>query len=640
MNYLEFGKLLNKYQFITPIWLHVTKMIDENSSDIHARDEVLKLFLMYFSLIEDGNTCMPLDKNRLLIKWNNKIQETEIMLGERKSFDQEEFDEIKKESTNLITNYLVYINDENLYSIINDNGLFVISDNWLYARKYYYACLGISQAITKLFKEFPVQGKLIDYKELVNSNFSLSSKQELVLEKGFTRNLIITGGPGTGKTTSIFFLLFGILLNDRDYNVYLTAPSGKAASRVKESILGSVKRLTEEAKEKYQEVLEKINGLNEYTIHRLLGYDSSTNGFSYNENHLFPKKSIFVIDEASMTDVCIFNSLLSAIDEDSRVFILGDKNQLPSVDSGAVLSDLLKIEKLQDYIVELDESKRFTSSSDIFVLAEAINKGTTLPVNKESWIDYSSFTIMPTIKGKYPIYYYKDYDYNTAEKDIISHIILVWGKEFYECLPDKATGLDPLNISFLEELGALSNKGKILCAENEGVRGTKAINHLIINNYMKSATLDDYGFLPGEVVMITKNNHALDLYNGETGLVVSFKDDNTLYFMIEKETNLVKKEGKKDNSIFKLGKFVFYPIRLISRSEIDFAFAITIHKSQGSDYESILVILPKKEGHPLVNREIIYTAITRTKGNTYILSNQERLEEGKNKALIRDTNIC
>ncbi len=257
-----------------------------------------------------------------------------------------------------------------------------------------------------------------------------------------------------------------------------------------------------------------------------------------------------------------------------------------------------------------------------------------MPVEKKDWKSYREFEVSEVEKGNYPIYYYSDIDNNQNEKDIIEYIISKWVDKFYKDLPNVAMNL-LVEEDYLNHLYEYANKSRILCAENEGLRGTTDINKFIIKNIIK----DKKDFTPGEVVMITKNNKSLDLYNGETGLIVSFKGDETLYFMIEKNTKIVDNDGKHDNYIFKIGRFVFYPIRLIAKSDIDYAFAITIHKSQGSDYPQILVILPKREGHPLVNREIIYTAITRTKGNTYILSNQERLEEGKNRVITRDTNI-
>ncbi|MCR4561671.1 MAG: ATP-dependent RecD-like DNA helicase, partial [Bacilli bacterium] len=112
-----------------------------------------------------------------------------------------------------------------------------------------------------------------------------------------------------------------------------------------------------------------------------------------------------------------------------------------------------------------------------------------------------------------------------------------------------------------------------------------------------------------------------------------------LYFMVKKKSKVFTVDKKYDDRIFKLGDFLFYPIRLIATDEIDLAYAITIHKSQGSDYANILVILPSKSGHPLLNRQIVYTAITRTKGATYILSSPKLLEQAKGFVLKRDTNI-
>ena len=140
--------------------------------------------------------------------------------------------------------------------------------------------------------------------------------------------------------------------------------------------------------------------------------------------------------------------------------------------------------------------------------------------------------------------------------------------------------------------------------------------------------------------MITKNNKPLDLYNGDSGVAVSFKNDDTIYIMFKKSSKKLKLEdGKKENRIFKIGNYMFYPLSLISSDEITPAFAISIHKSQGSDYNNIMVILPKRNDHPLLNRQIVYTAITRTKGDTYIISNQKNIEAAQEHVILRDTGI-
>lgn len=147
------------------------------------------------------------------------------------------------------------------------------------------------------------------------------------------------------------------------------------------------------------------------------------------------------------------------------------------------------------------------------------------------------------------------------------------------------------------------------------------------------------GYYPGELLMITKNNKPLDLYNGDCGVAVTFTGDETLYVMFKKSAELNYDEGRQENRIFRLGEYLFYPLRVINAEDITSAFAITIHKSQGSDYQNILVILPRTHGHPMLNRQIVYTAVTRTKGNTVILSNQANLECARDHVLTRDTGI-
>ena len=143
--------------------------------------------------------------------------------------------------------------------------------------------------------------------------------------------------------------------------------------------------------------------------------------------------------------------------------------------------------------------------------------------------------------------------------------------------------------------------------------------------------------------MINKNNPILDLYNGDSGVLMTFDGDETLYFMIEKKSAITDVGSKKKDDIFALSVnnriFTFYPLRMITEADFDLAYAITIHKSQGSDFKNIFVILPTLEGHPLLTKQIVYTAVTRSKGITYILSNQDRLLEAQANFDKRDTNI-
>ncbi len=639
-NYKDFYNFLLRNRLITPIWEYILDIIEKQIREKPNKDNYLNIFAIYFSLIGDGNICISLDKKILTNKWIEKTNGTKILLGENEDFNVQEYCEKVEESLKCINDYLSDITKENLPEIIGDNKIFIIDNNWLYLKKYSVARRGIIKSINRIFSKKRDLPPAEPYKNFIKSGFELSKGQENAVVEGVNKNLVITGGPGTGKTTSILFLLINLLKNDDgSMDVKLVAPSGKASSRMKDSIINSLGLIKEEYKEKNQEVICKIKNLEESTIHRLLEIDYETHGFVYNKNHQFSSNTLFVIDEASMIDACIFNALLEAIPDDAYVYIMGDKNQLPSVECGAVFGDLLVKESIKENIVELDESKRFKIGTKIYELAYEINNGLELSVKEEDWQDYNCFEIKPDDDTN-PIFYYNIKKENVRCKDIIEYVTNIWGETYYKNLQKMASNLDYTNIKNLENLFKFTEISKILCAENKSPRGVQAINNFVKKKFIdktKKSSVKDY--YPGMIMMINKNNKMLDLYNGDSGVLVTFANDDTLYFMVRKSTKLVENEGKVDDKIFKLKDFVFYPLRLITKSEIDLAYAITIHKSQGSDYKNILVVLPTEKGHPLLNRQIVYTAITRTKGNTYILSSHERLIESKDIVIVRDTNI-
>ena len=642
MEYLSYFDALLSNRLITPIWREVLVLLGEELDESERKDDYLIIFAMFFALVDDGNICMSLDKNLLTKKWHDKLEGSRILLEELNKLNIDDYNYVVERSNRVINNSLNTINYETLSSVLGDNKFFEIEDNWIYLRKHYVARRILLESIDRLFKP-SFSNAPFNYLTAVNG-FRLTNGQEAVVKQGISKNLVITGGPGTGKTTSILFLLLGLLISKEYDEVYLLAPSGKAASRMKDSIKGGLDTLNNDFVDEHKDVVDRIENLRRFTIHSALGIDKETNGFMHNEKHRFSSNSIFIIDEASMIDVCLFASLLSAIPDGSRVFIMGDKNQLPSVDAGAVFGELIVKDSLLNdgNICELGEAVRFKIGSPIYVLANAINnENEELPLldwkNEILEIQNNSDDILN------PVYYYSNPipGSNLSEKEIVKNAVLNFGKTYYKDFQDRCTELDPNRPENLKELFASTVKNaEILCAENQGNRGVDTINALAKASFIdkKKPTSVD-GFYPGELMIVNKNNKTLDLANGDSGILVTFAGDKTLYFMIEKDSELVKIEKKIDGKIFKLGGYMFYPFRLITRTEIDNAYAITIHKSQGSDYKNILIILPSKKGHPLLNRQVVYTAITRTKGDTYILSNQQRLLDAKQTMIKRDTNI-
>lgn len=638
-DYLYFYNLLLKNRLITPIWQYELKLLDLELDSEKNKNEYLILFSIYFSLIGMGNVVMSLDKKTLLDKWNNIVLGANVIGIDRSDYKLEEYNEIKTISSIAINNYLDDLKTDKINKVKGDNKFFIVEGDYIYLKKYYYARWGILDSITRLFDISFKNKDLIDISRVLKDGFTLTTGQLNATKLGLNSNILVTGGPGTGKTTSILFILLNILKNDPDYKIYLAAASGKASSRMKEAISGGIKSLNEDFIKNNEDIIAKImgtlGGVEEFTIHRLLGYTNS--GFKYNNDNQFDEKSIFVIDEASMIDITLFNNLLSAIKRGSRIFILGDKNQLPSVEVGSVFSDLLQLNLLIDKKIELDESKRFTNDTKIYKLANVINQNLDFDFGDAEFCDPKSFAIKEISKEK-PVYFYK-ID-NTDKWDSVSYVLKIWAKHFYKDIQSLSSDLDSNDLLYLDRLYEYNTYSKILITENEGQYGVKAINSFIKKQIFDKnlATSINYHYT-GEVMMITKNNSMLDLYNGDSGILVTFKDDNTLYFMVKKESKIIRESKKEIDKVFKLGGYVFYPLRLIDAKEIELAFAITIHKSQGSDYNNILVLLPTSPHHPLLNRQILYTAITRTKGNTYILSNLDRLKEAKETTIIRDTNI-
>ena len=378
--------------------------------------------------------------------------------------------------------------------------------------------------------------------------------------------LVITGGPGTGKTTTINTIIKYFELEGMD--IFLAAPTGRAAKRMSET-----------------------TGFEARTVHRMLELNGGAEGgagFERNEQNPL-ETDVIIIDEMSMVDISLMHALLKAIPVGTRLILVGDVNQLPSVGAGSVLRDIIRSHACN--VVMLTKIFRQASTSDIIVNAHKINHGEEVVLDNKS-MDF---------------FFLKRYD-----ADVIISVVL---QLIRQKLP-KFVDATPYDI-------------QVLTPMRKGLLGVERLNGILqqyLNPPMKHKLEKEQGdivFREGDKVMQTKNNYQLaweirtklglcvdkgmGVFNGDMGVIREINDFA--------ETLTVE---------FDEGRMVEYPYKLLE--ELELAYAITIHKSQGSEYPA--VVIPLLSGPSmLMNRNLLYTAVTRARKCVTLVGNDATFAE-------------
>lgn len=436
------------------------------------------------------------------------------------------------------------------------------------------------------------------------------------------RFAVISGGPGTGKTSTVVKVL-ALLLEQANgpAGFALAAPTGKAAARLKESICRRKEELACGAGIKAG-IPEDVT-----TIHRLLGAVGNSSRFRYSRDNPLPHDAV-IVDEASMVSLPLMSKLVTALKPEARLILLGDRDQLSSVEAGAVLGDICggsrcepfsrefadfamevagemvpaageksKLPPLADCLVVLKKNYRFGEGSGIGEVSRSVNSGD----GKKS--------LSLLVKG--------------ARKDI-SMGGLPKGDDLKRQISAKVTeGYKPyLSAASPGEALAAFDKFRVLCAVRQGVYGVAGLNRLAEEALAEKGVIDPASrWYIGRPVMITANDHGLKLYNGDVGLVLPDEQagGGTRVFFPAPEG----------------GVRSFSPIRLPAHETV---FAMTVHKSQGSEFDRALLIMPESDSRVL-SRELVYTAITRAKISIAIWGSEEIMLAAVSRRITRTSGL-
>lgn len=483
----------------------------------------------------------------------------------------------------------------------------VLEDNRLYLYRYWFYETQVSEAIKSRLKtidklDYETLSKQLDQLYPKTAGQPLNEQKLAVALSVIRRFAVISGGPGTGKTTTVINILAVLLSQSADTRIALAAPTGKAAARMMDSIRSGLNHSL------IDDNIRELIPTEASTIHRLLGFRPT--GFRYSQQHLLPVDCV-VIDEASMVDLTLMYRLLDALPSHARIILLGDRDQLAAVAAGNVLGDITGrgraiqystglAGKLGDILSEpltdiqtsenpiavadsialLKQSYRFSNESGIGKLAAMVNQGDETRVIK--LLDSSSAQIdwfsNPVVR---------------PEQSTLDHILA-----YYQAVissDDIETAFNAFECS------------RVLCAVHSGPFGDKEMNHRI------EATMRLKHWINGEVnfhgrpVLILSNDYELDLFNGDIGLIWLDKDGLLQAFFRD------TRQGLRH-----------FPIN--SLPEYESAWAMTVHKSQGSEFDSVVLILPPDSPPEAVSRELLYTGVTRAKQKLSIHATATTLE--------------
>ena len=477
-----------------------------------------------------------------------------------------------------------------------DNGLFVLDGNRLYTRRNWDYERTVKERVAEMAASRPDSGGLRIPLDGVFAGLK-ERQREAIRQMGEHRFTIMTGGPGTGKTYTIARAVKLIKEQNPNLTLGLAAPTAKARARVKEAMAAEAKALG----------LEPVPET--FTLHKLLEPNRDFTTFKHHRDNPLDLDWL-IVDEASMVSLSMMAKLLDALPQGCRLTLVGDAFQLSSVEPGQVFGDLCRMTLVNDHgcKCELMESSRFRPGGEIDTLASLIKAGDSkkvLDFLRKDGNQIVRYHGLRELDGKTDCHSRHPFD----------QLVETLFADF--CRQDTAEGA----------LGTL-NKCRILCAMRRGPYGCETLNSRVQRKLQRSHPNCPIPW------MITRNDPVLNVDNGDVGVAMPSRDQDEML-------SLPDGDGRRD-----------IPLTLLPEREK--AFASTIHKAQGSEYENVVIVLPpvdeKEPGrNRLLARELLYTALTRVKpedprtgeivGGVYLFADDKSVEECCRNETRRDTGL-
>ena len=596
--------------------------------DYHHDIPLVIILMTMFSALQEGSLCLNLEKEKLLLRFPAELKERAMKIIN---------DFLSSMSENKYERLITRNGDEYMPLILDESRGKML----LYFQKYYFHESRLAKRVEEFlaaedsFKMPPQEIESIleeIYSDLCvirigkgRSPIMRDEKQvkaiQLALGSQFS---IITGGPGTGKTSLMVNILRCLVRSGiRSSDIVLGAPTGRAAQRMTEAIQNNIAAIKKPSDEDLGLLDLKGN-----TLHKILRYMRHKNAFYYRDANPLPA-SVVVIDEVSMVDVVMLDTFLHALNPGkTKLILLGDKDQLPSVEAGAVFAEMIpdgmRAARFGNRLTVLH--KVYRSGIHLLKLAQQANQGalpsfqtvpfkTALSIESDQWafIDPEGAT-----EWKEHLYQWTKHHYIDPLSD---------GKKSYkellmeaEEMSSEQLAASELGHDILHQIFVLVDRARILSIVRNGIYGCNWINTLIAEYLIRefdTSPVARTGSFSGAFTLITRNDYSKGLFNGDVG--VTIKDANGIC-----------------RTFFRRGEeYVSFPANLLQSVEL--SFAMTVHKSQGSEFDDVLLVLPDDEKHRLLTREIIYTGITRARKRVLVYGSRSAMNTAIQRKIERES---